>query len=701
MKPYMISLSILVSILVWTSSGFGQQTAEELYQAGLYQEEVQGDLESAIEIYRRILSEFSNNRTVGARAQLHIGLCYEKLGLREAQQAYRRVIDDFPDHTEEVGVARDRLASLERALAELDRQPSFRKIEIASKPQNGVLSPDGQTLAFTSGGSLWLMPIRGNVDPNIAGEPVPLTEPVDANNTGNTLAWSADGEWIAFNTRSREGPTGIYVISVSSGERQRMPGSLWSGSNPYVFRVSLSPGGKNLAYARVDSVPDRSDVYDPETSIYIASAAGGGPTQLTDPITAYPAYSPNGKLMAYVRRVDAPSGSQRRVLFRQLWVMPVEGGPAVLLIDSTRVIGPVWSPDSRKIAVIREASPDGLESEVWIIPISEDGQRAGETIKIPLPLEGLYVISGWTPDDELGVFMNNEMQQAVYTVPVEGGKAVQITASGYAFHPRWTPDGKRIVYREAPTLYSVPAEGGEPVPIPIVSDSSLIPGIPGGGNQISPDGKTILFMAYKRSIRPLEVDIWSVPIEGGEPTHITRSPSQDRFPCWSADGKTIAFIRYHEVSKGEFVINIYTVPATGGEAEAITTEADSVAWSTISYSPDGKWLAYFTKSALKIRPVEGGEGRVVVEMERVGSHSEMAWSPDSRRLAYTGRGSIWVVPVEGGEPVEVETSVLTADAQNLHIDWSPDGERLVFAASTGGEAELWMISDFLPAGGER
>jgi Tol biopolymer transport system component len=453
-----------------------------------------------------------------------------------------------------------------------------------------------------------------------------------------------------------------------------------------------------LAYAHVDSVRDRSDAGgDLETSIYTASAAGGEATQLTDPITADPAYSPNGKLIAYTRRVDAPAGSQTRVLFRQLWVMPVEGGPSVLLVDSTRVIGPVWSPDSRKIAV-GGISPDGLSTEVWIIPISEDGRRTGETIKIPLPLEGLHVISGWTPDDELGVFMNNEMRQAVYTVPIEGGRAVQITANGYAFHPRWTPDGKRIIYRAAPVLYSVAAEGGEPVPVPVVSDSSLIPGIPGGGNHISPDGKTILFMAYKRSIRPLEVDIWSVPIEGGEPTHITRSPSQDRFPCWSHDGETIAFIRYHEVSKGEFVINIYTVPAAGGEPQAITTEADSVTWSTISYSPNGKWLAYFTKSALKVRPVDGGEARVVVEMERVGSHSEMAWSPDSQRLAYTGRGSIWVVPVDGGEPVEVKTGVLTDDAENLHIDWSPDGERIVFAASTGGEAELWMIGDFLPTG---
>ncbi|UCC71652.1 MAG: hypothetical protein JSV86_14880 [Gemmatimonadota bacterium] len=44
----------------------------------------------------------------------------------------------------------------------------------------------------------------------------------------------------------------------------------------------------------------------------------------------------------------------------------------------------------------------------------------------------------------------------------------------------------------------------------------------------------------------------------------------------------------------------------------------------------------------------------------------------------------------------METGVITEDAQNLHIDWSPDGEKIVFAFSSGGEPELWLVSDFLP-----
>jgi len=248
----------------------------------------------------------------------------------------------------------------------------------------------------------------------------------------------------------------------------------------------------------------------------------------------------------------------------------------------------------------------------------------------------------------------------------------------------------------------VPSDGGEVKDIPIVSDAEITPGVPGGGVHVSPDGKKIVFMGA--TYNPLRVNIFTVPIEGGAPTRVTESVSvpemdtQDRYPCWSPDGNEIAFIRYRAVAEGDFRMNVYTVPAGGGEPKAITADADSVAWAEVAYSPDGEWLAYFSNNAIKIRRVDGGEVRPVVELERVGPHSEVVWSPDGTRIAYTRSGSIWIVPVDGGEPREVQTGVLTEDAQNLHIDWSPDGRKIVFSASTGGEAELWMISDFLPRG---
>ena len=85
-------------LLTSASAGAGQETPQDRLQAGIYAEEVQGNLEEAIAIYRSILRDYPENRAVGAKAQLHIGLCLEILGLNEAREAYQRVglsLEDF------------------------------------------------------------------------------------------------------------------------------------------------------------------------------------------------------------------------------------------------------------------------------------------------------------------------------------------------------------------------------------------------------------------------------------------------------------------------------------------------------------------------------------------------------------------------------------------------------------------------------
>lgn len=696
MRPCRTVATVFVLLFLGVGAPLlAQETAQDLYQAALYQEEVQGNLERAIDQFARILVRFPKDRAVGAKAQLHIGLCYEKLGQQEARQAYRRVIAEFPEHAAEVAVARERLAGIERSAAELNPQPTFRKIEIASKPQSGVLSPDGSRLAFVSDGAVWTVPIQGSVGPGIAGEPTRLTEPMGAHGIG--LAWSGNGAWIAFNAEE-EGKEEIFVVAANGGEPVRTPGNHFRGALSFSRGISLSPDGGTLAFAYHDPAEDAPPEASPYNQVHLSINAipvgGGLQTPLTPAWSIAPAYSPDGRYLAYVKY--APGENKDQSSWRgDLWVMPAGGGTPTLVAGSIGSMMAVWSPDSKKLAFA-----DG--QEVQVVRIPEDGTPPGAPTKISLPRESYGLLAGWTPRNELGIFLRAPTRQAVYTVPAEGGKAVQVSPEGLAFHPRWTPDGRNIVYRGPGrlSLNVVPTGGGEAKDIPIVSDLKVTPGTPGGGIHVSPDGKRIVFMGG--TYTPFAVNIYTVPIEGGPPTRITETVSgaemdtQDRYPCWSPDGEEIAFIRYRAVAKGDLRMNIYTVPADGGEPKAVTTDADSVAWAEIGYSPDGQMLAYFTPTALKVRPLSGGADRVVVELEGVNPHTELAWAPDGETIAYTGRGSIWTVPIVGGRPLEVKTGILTPDAANLHIDWSPDGRKIAFTASMRGGPEFWLISDFLP-----
>ena len=64
-------------------------TAEGLLGTAQYQEQVEGKLEQAIATYKKVLAAPDASTSQKARAQLHIGLCYERLGLEEARRAYQ------------------------------------------------------------------------------------------------------------------------------------------------------------------------------------------------------------------------------------------------------------------------------------------------------------------------------------------------------------------------------------------------------------------------------------------------------------------------------------------------------------------------------------------------------------------------------------------------------------------------------------
>lgn len=698
-KSYMF-VSLLISFsFVFVFAFQSSDDLKILYEKAKYTMETKGDLQEALTIFEQIVGHENADRSLRAKAQLQIGMCKEKLGLKEAINAYQEVVNSYPEQHGEVAVAKQRLSVLSNALEKIAHQPGFKKIRMPSKPGNGVLSPDGKKMAFIMEGSVWVIPISGEVDPYIAGEPIKLTADIGAWEMNGTLAWSGDGKWIVFNAKV-EGASNqpeVYIVSSAGGDPKKIPIPARQCGWPEEFRLSLSPDGKTLAYA---SGKNTGDIESELIKIYLIPVEGGSVNPLTGPWTQEPAFSPDGTKIVYVKNYSGKDGGR----FSDVWVIPAAGGTPVQVthIDSGQVRGPVWSPDGTMIAFHRRPEREDPK-EIWIVPVSESGNPTASPVKIDLPLVAFHEVSGWTPENKIGLQLMNEQYEVIYTVPSTGGIATQITPQGWASYPKWNLTGDKIYFRwGGGEIGYVPATGGNVTTIPIDSEFNIYEAVPGGSNDISPDGKKIVFSGAKNIIkdgkRSYEVQIFSIPIEGGEPTQLTTSPGQDRFPCWSPDGRSIAFIRYDEPQKENEsdIMYICIVSDIGGEVRRITAETDSVFWAPIDWSPDGKSVTYFTyDNTINSIPIDGGESKVIKKVDKANVHFELAWSPEGKQLAYTDQGKIWIVAREGGAPQEVHTG-LDDDIGATKLSWSPDGKKIAFTAYTGGEHELWLMEDFLP-----
>jgi hypothetical protein len=176
------------------------QSAEVLLGAALHQEEVEGNLEAAIETYKKLLAEYPDNRPLAAQAAFRIGMCYERLGRREAQKAYEEVLAKYTDQAEFAAKARERLAALQTgspAAVPEGRETNLiirriPKLDMYAKP-----SPDGKYFAYVD----WE---TGNlaIQDTLTGATRLLTKDgslmKESGRYAGFCAWSEDSKRIAY-----------------------------------------------------------------------------------------------------------------------------------------------------------------------------------------------------------------------------------------------------------------------------------------------------------------------------------------------------------------------------------------------------------------------------------------------------------------------------------------------------------------------
>jgi Tol biopolymer transport system component len=165
---------------------------------------------------------------------------------------------------------------------------------------------------------------------------------------------------------------------------------------------------------------------------------------------------------------------------------------------------------------------------------------------------------------------------------VDGSRKV-IHESATRFEaPNWMPDGKRLLYNEGGSLYTISTDGGKPEKLNTGSVSRC-----NNDHSISFDGKMLAISSSREGLPGGGSAVYTVPIGGGEPKLITES-TPSYLHGWNPNGKEVVIVAKRNSSN---VYNLYKVSLKDAKETALTSNTTGHVDGS-EYSPDGKYIYY-------------------------------------------------------------------------------------------------------------
>jgi tricorn protease len=439
--------------------------------------------------------------------------------------------------------------------------------------------------------------------------------------------------------------------------------------------AKFSPDGNWIAF---------TGQYDGDEQVYVIPSTGGVPRQLT----FYPAKGPLTPRWGWDNQVNGWSKDGKRIFFRSMrdgWTLPitrlysvsVEGGPAEALPMPEAGSGD-YSPDSSQMVYspqFRDFRPEkryggGQANVLYIYDLkTNDAKRITEgprATRDPI----------WIGDT---IYFNSDRDGHfnLYAYGVSSSKTTQITHSKQ-WDVRWPSsdhDG-RIVYEMDGELQILDAKSGKATPISInVPDDGLArrPSRVSAANNVeaydlSPKGERALFAARG--------DIFTAPIEKGPTRNLTHSSgAHDKWPVWSPDGSTIAFIS--DMSGEE---ELYLIPQDGSKKPEQITSGGSAMRYQPEWSADGKRIAFGDKDG-KIFVVTLADKKMteIVDAPR-GQIRDYVFSPSGAFLAFSmdihgnGYSQVYIWSATDNKVHRVTDEMFNA----VGPAWDPQGNYLYF-----------------------
>lgn len=431
------------------------------------------------------------------------------------------------------------------------------------------------------------------------------------------------------------------------------------------------------------------------------------------------------------RLLRTPTVSSTQIAFayaQNLWVVPRAGGMARRVTSFPgQTSNPHFSPDGKWIAFSGEYAGN---LDVYVV--SAEGGEPKRLTWHP----GADTVQGWTLDGRSIMFSSSRATWSpsgaprFWTVPVDGGVEEPMTLPR-GFQGKLSADGSHIAYRMNNSWDDERRNyrGGQNRPIWIVDLKTydLVSPPWTDSKDIDPVwvGEDVYFISDRDGV----ANIWSYDTRTKKLAQVTRFTDFDVKTMDSGSGAIVfeqaGYVHELDPRNGkEHVVNItaagdfpwmmprwedisnrltnialsptgkrivveargeiFTIPAEKGDVRNLTNSAGS-AEREPAWSPDGKWISYFSDRSGEYRLyLEAQDGLTPpreIALENPTHYYTPSWSPDSKKLLFTDTGlHVWVLDVASGKAKVVGNDPWMVPERTLNPVWSPDSKWVAYSS---------------------
>ena len=489
---------------------------------------------------------------------------------------------------------------------------------------NAVLSPDGKYLAYGDQAGLHFKLIE-------TGETQTVQQPegFGQGTIWTPTAWFPDGSRIVANAQQTAGRLSIWTISLLGGASQRLRDN--------AIGWSVSPDGTQIAFTAGESFSNEGG-----REVWLMKANGQDARQI---MTSGPqeefsrvSWSPDGKRLAYARFVIMPGSTKIFVESRN-----AAGGPSMTMLSDDFVRDFYWLSPDRVLFSRIETPANEVDTNIWELKVNpKSGAPTGKPRKLTAWAGFTAINLSATADGKRISLIRVSFESRIFSAGFDGkGNLTEpqpITFDEHANLPfAWTPDGKEIVYLSNRNghfdIFKQSLDKEIPENLVVGSEEKI-------SMRITPDGSSLLYAVGAYALSPANAKFFRVSLLGGPSAPLFDARNVEYLQCAKLPAKLCVLAERTEDQKQIVLTEIDPEKGRGSILRKFDiTPSDEYRFGL---TPDGTQMAvtqtHSHKGVIHLMSLNGGADSDIKVKDRTELNS-LDWTPDGKGLYITSHAT--------------------------------------------------------------